>query len=232
MLVRWLLVAIAVAALAGGVSAAAWVQRYLSSAEQSGVLDSSAAGIATATAFRAALTRAVGWRVFVTLAAGILALMISSMTRADAAPVLMVVMLAWTGPVVYGALLARRIETRLRDEAEVAEQEAAEQEAAEQPTAKRPSKAPSAIGGAVLGLVVLASLAALILALAQVPWTPSERDSHEAYQPYTGESQCTGRPASRLSCIIDMQRSPSPFPTITVPDIRVPDIEIPEDIEP
>lgn len=212
--VRLTLVALAVGSVVAGVASSAWFDRYLASARGSGILTDSPSGLEIAAAFRGALGRVVVWRVVIATLMSVLVLMISTSTRSDAAPVLAVGIVAWVAPVVYGLWRMRRLELQLRDGAEEA-----------QPAAK----GPGIVTGALLGLLVLALIGAGGAALAQVPWGPSERDQHSAYEPgLSGPSECQGRPATRLACIIERNQNPTPFPSFTVPDITVPDIEIPE----
>lgn len=215
--VRVLLISIAAGVTIGNVAAAAWFDRYLTSALAAGVLDSSVAGLRTAATFRKAFTSSILMRTAVAAVVGVIALMISTMTRADAAPVLMVAMLGWVGASVFATLRMRRIESTLRD-------------AALEVPATVPG--PGTVSGAMLGLATAATAVAFVLALISVPWAPSPRDSHEAYVPTLGgPSECVGRPASRLACIIEQnqerQSTPYPFPTFTVPTFTVPTITVP-----
>lgn len=212
--VRLTLVALAVGAVIAGVASSAWFERYLASARGSGILNNSPSGLEVAAAFRGALTRVVIWRVVIACLLSLLALSIISSTRSDAAPVLVLAIVTWVAPVVFGLWRVRRLEGQLRDSAE------------EEPTA---TKGPGVVAGAVLGLLMIALLASGGSAIAQVPWGQSARDADSEYEPYTGgQTECQGRPASRLACIIERNQNPTPLPTITFPDIKVPDIKVPE----
>ncbi|CAN5363964.1 hypothetical protein BH10ACT7_BH10ACT7_16220 [soil metagenome] len=110
--VRWLLVAIAVAGVLGGAALAAWFDRYLTSATRAGIIGDTPDGIATLARFRKTLGQMLVARFCVALVGGFFVFLISTSTRADAAPVLAVVLLAWVMPPAWALWRVNRMAGR------------------------------------------------------------------------------------------------------------------------
>lgn len=221
-LVRWLLVFLAVAAVLGGIGSALWRLRLINSAHEAGIYGPNANGFRTAVEGRKGLTGTVVRRVLIFSAGGVLALIISSMTRADAAPVLMLALAAWVGSSAVALFRLRRIG------ADLAYEEGAP-----------PKVAPSVIGGAALALVMVVVLGTTAIALTHVPWTPNARDQAGVYDPTVdvSSSDCAGTLARKLACFIENRQEPVDYfpddeeidiPEIVIPDFEGPDINIPD----
>lgn len=221
-LVRWLLVFLAVAAVLGGIGSALWRLRLINSAHDAGIYAPNANGFGRAVEGRRGLTGAVVRRVLIFSAGGVLALIISSMTRADAAPVLMLALAGWVGSSAVALVRLRRIG------ADLAYEEGAP-----------PKVAPSVIGGATLALVMVVVVGTVVIALTHVPWTPNARDQAGVYDPTVdvSSSDCAGRFVFKLACLIEERQEPVDYfpdddeidiPEIVIPDFETPDINIPD----
>lgn len=227
-LVRVLLLLIVGGALAGGVASVFWYLRYFSAAIDSGMFAPTELGFRSVVLARKGLGRVIVWRMIVLLLVAPLAALITAMTRADAAPVLLLVVAAWALPPVAALWRVRARSMQLADEDYAPK-----------------NVTPSVVGGPALGFATLAIAAVLVLGLVQAPWLPSARDSAGTYDPNNETSEefaeCAGRPATRLACILEKRQERTDeiteelgeieipdFPEITVPDIPAPDITVPD----
>jgi hypothetical protein len=219
-LVRWLLLLLVLASIVGAAASVLWYRRYFDAAIESGIFAPTDLGFRSAKLARKSIAQSLGWRAFVLLVAGIPAAMMGSLTRADAAPVFLLAVVAWVSPLVYALWRTRVIASRLADEDHAP-----------------PGVRPSVVGGPVAGFVSLAIAAVAVLTVAQAPWLPSDRDVAETYVQIDSTSDlyddCQGRPASRLACVIDKNQErideiTEDLEQIEVPEFEVPDIDIPE----
>lgn len=197
--VRWLLVAITIAGVLGGVALAALFDRYLTSARQSGIIGDTPNGIATLGRFRQTLMQMLVARFAVALVGGFFVFLVSMSTRADAAPVLAVVVLAWLAPPAWALWRVNRLSRR---------------------------------SNGLLAIVVALLLAALVFALAHVPWTPSFRDEEGSYWPTWGSVETEDDTPVKLPDFDPPEElpgfdTPDELPEIEVPDFEVPEIEVP-----
>ncbi|MGX5681679.1 tetratricopeptide repeat protein [Schumannella luteola] len=218
-LVRWLLLLLVAGSILGAVASVLWYRRYFDAAIESGIFAPTELGFRSARLARSGMVRSLTWRIVVLGVVSILAAMISVLTRADAAPVLIIAVVAWVSPLVYGLWRTRVIASRLADEDHAP-----------------PGVRPSVVGGPVAGVVSLALAAAAVLAVVQAPWLPSERDQPQTYVQVDSTSDlyddCTGRYASRLTCIVDkneerIEEMNDDFDELDIPEFDVPEIEIP-----
>lgn len=214
-LVRVLLLAIVGGAVAGGVASVFWYLRYYSVAIDSGIFAATNLGFRSVALARKNLGRVIVWRMVVLVLMTPLVALISVMTRADAAPVLLLVVAAWALPPA-AALWRVRARSLALSEDENA------------PADVR----PSIIGGPALGFATLAIGAVVAFGLAQAPWLPSERDSAGVYAPHNDPNEefaeCTGRPANRMACILEKQQERTDELTEELGEIEIPDYEIPD----
>jgi hypothetical protein len=219
-LVRFLLLLLAVGAIAGGIGAVLWTKRYLDEAVEAGFFTATTRGFRTVKITRKGANTRFGWRCFVVLVAGVPAAMILNMTRADASPVLLIAMVAWAAPAVYELWRLRRISLQLAEDVDAPD-----------------GVTPSLIGGPLMVFATLLLAATAVFAIVRAPWAPSDRDAAGVYvqTATTGTSECTGRPASRLGCILReneerMDELIEDMEGIEVPEI--PDFEVPEIVVP
>ena len=213
-LVRWVLLLIVGGALAGGVASVFWYLRYYSAAIESGLFAATDLGFRSVTIARRSLARVIVWRMVVLLLMAPLVALISAMTRADAAPVLLFVVAAWALPPVAALWRVRARSMQLSEEEHAPK-----------------DVTPSIIGGPALGLASLAIAAVVAYGLWQAPWLPSERDLAGTYTPNNETSEefaeCTGRPASRMACILEKQQERTDELTEELGEIEVPDFDVP-----
>ena len=213
-LVRVLLLLIVGGALAGGVASVFWYLRYYAAAIDSGMFAATDLGFRSVILARKGLGRVIVWRMVVLLLMAPLVALISAMTRADAAPVLLLVVAAWALPPAAALWRVRARSLQLSEEDHAPKE-----------------VTPSIVGGPALGLATLAIAAVVVLALAQAPWLPSARDLAGTYTPNNDRSEefaeCTGRPATRMSCIIEKRQERIDEMTEELGEIEVPDFDVP-----
>ncbi|MDO7883099.1 tetratricopeptide repeat protein [Salinibacterium soli] len=213
-LVRWLLLLLVVGAVVGAAASVLWYRRYFDAAIESGIFAPTELGFRSARIARSSIARSLTWRVVVLVLAGIPAAMISVLTRADAAPVLMLAVAAWVSPLVYALWRTRAIASRLADVDHAP-----------------PGVRPSLVGGPVAGVVSLAVAAVAVLAIVQAPWLPSERDAAGTYIQVDSTSDlyddCTGRYASRLTCIVDKNEERIEEMNDDLDELDIPDFDVP-----
>ncbi len=235
--VRWALVALAVAVVAAGVASAVGHRALLRQAHELGYLSPDGVGLARVGALRAGLRGSlVRWGLLLVPVAVVLAAVgPAGLARPDARGVAGLAAVAWTLPPLLAIWTARSLEARLRA-------------AGATPVApERAAGARGAVGGALLGLTTAVLVVVGVLALVSVPVVPNAFDDDGRYEarpsgPGVATSECTGYRWARFACLQrereermdelleDMQDQD--LPTLDVPDLDIPDIEVPELVVP
>ncbi|MDH6182445.1 Flp pilus assembly protein TadD [Microbacteriaceae bacterium SG_E_30_P1] len=214
-LVRVLLLLIVAGAVAGGVASVFWQARYFTAARESGIFQPGELGYRSVRIARKGLNAQLVRRCVMLALVSIVALLISRMTRADAAPVLLIITAAWVAPSIAAVLMVRRISRELGDTEYAPE-----------------GVKPSVVAGAFVGITALALGAVVVAAGIQLPWAPSDRDSAGVYTPHDERSdvfdECTGRPANRFACVIDKQQERIDQITEDMEEIEIPDFDFPD----
>jgi Tfp pilus assembly protein PilF len=235
--VRWALVAIAVAVVAAGTVSAVGHRALLRQAFELGYLAPAQVGLARVGALRASLRGSVmRWGMLLVPTAVVIgAAGPGGLARPDARGVASLAVVAWVLPPLLAIWTARSLEARLR---------------AEGATPVAPERARDvrgAVGGAFLGVSTAVLVVVGVLALVSVPVVPNAFDGDGRYAarvgaPGVSTSECTGWRWARLACLQrereermdemleDLQNQD--FPTLEVPDLEIPDIEVPELVVP
>lgn len=219
--VRWLIVGLGAAALAGLAASLIWQAGFPGRARTVGGYDEDGDSLHRLREHRSTLTTRIALRVLASLLFLFLGLFALA-GRQDAIPVIWVCIGALLMPPVIGLLIVRRTETATRRGLRAG---------VDAPQGYRPPRAPGFIWASLTGA---GAIAALVLGAAALPVLPNEHDADGVYvleypEPSGERDRCGGRPASRLACQLDRIRerieSTRLPPTPSVPNIpEVPDI--------
>lgn len=220
-ILRWIIVALAVAALSSLTATVLLHAAYGEAAKRIGGYGADLNSLVRLAWERSVLRSYFWYRILAVLGVWI-ASFVASQGREDAASVAFVAVAALVLSLALALLTVRRLERELRDS--LPEGTAVLRES---------YRAPSWIGLALTGAACIAAVAILATNLAKVPVLPNEYDSIGRYEVREGSSgsstdQCDRggrRGVGRLACILERQRARE---DVEVPKVEMPDFDVPD----
>jgi hypothetical protein len=227
--VRWMLVALGLAALAAFGASLSWQLRFHSADERVGGFSDDVDSMSRLRGQRGSLSARIVFRAIGVLVISLFTLTIGGGGREDAIAVV------WLG--CGGLLLAPAIGVfalHLSERRSLAA-------LPEQTTFPQSYRPPGPIGTATISIVAILALSLTALGALQLPVLPNGHDADENYtlemssgtpsasSSGSDEERCGGRPATRLACLTRKQRERAEQGWgVDVKPIEVPKIDIPE----
>lgn len=222
LVIRWLIVALGLASLAALAASIIWQCSFPASSRRAGGFSNDIDSLARIRDYRGSLRARIPLRILGALVLAAVLSYFSNGGREDAFPVGMMALAAMILSPLAGILVMRRTEKKIFEDLPAG-------------TIPLPQvyRRPGVVGlllSAVVGCVALVILATNTLG---IPVLPNQGDAIGSYetgaQPAdTGQTQCQGRPANRLACMIkqNKERAETGYPGIDVTEIDIPDFDM------
>ncbi len=221
--IRWILVGLALAAGAALAASVMMQYSFSESARRAGGYSNDVDSLSRIADYRRSLRARVILRTVGALFLTVILSYFSSGGREDAAPVGMIALAAMVLSPLIGVLIMRRTEKKIFEDL---------------PTGTVPLpemyRKPGIAGLLLSGVVGCIALAILATNIVNIPVLPNENDAIGSYvetvpSTSTTQSECRGRPANRLACIIkeNKERTEIGYPGFEVTDIDISDFDMP-----